>query len=766
MTATITGSTLRFNRKPHDQRSSGHDTFALLQVWLLALALGLCLLADTAVAQTAENKPDTAASQSPKIQLMLDLLGDADVQSWVKQQRQQSISTNNDAAVAAEPTLVERAGQALSATADRIVLHIKQFPVAVAGVFRAPVEVFRSRGESNFLALLGSLGLVLGAGALASVLVSRLMWPVKRRMEARQTIGFGEQVGTLLLRFLADVSGLISFAFVALLTTRFLFASHADQSLVYLLVGTGIGSVWAVVSATRFVLAPRRPDLRLVATDDTTARYISSRLVGLSVLVAVVLMYFELFRQFSLDGSETLRFWVALALVIWISVVTWNVRTGLTSIIKGGDENLTPGLERMAAWWPAVSIVVIVSTWLLIQLAIATAALDITPARGALALALILASPFLDTALRGVVRHSMPPMQGEGVVAEEGYRRTRLAYIRIGRVLMFAIGILVIGRLLGISFRNLAESSFGAQIAANGVQFLLTLAAGYLAWEIVNLWVSRQLAREVSVDEPDHEADGEAGAAGKSRLASVLPLVRTTLQIAIIVLTALLGLAQLGFNITPLLAGAGVVGLAVGFGAQALVKDIVSGIFFLLDDAFRLGEFIDVGGTVGTVERISIRSLRLRGVRGPVHIVPYGEIQKLTNHSRDWVIMKLSFHVPFETDTEKVRKIFKQIGQEMMEVPELAEVTLEPFKGQGVYDVDDIGIVVRAKFKTKPGKQFLIKKEVLKRIQQSFAENGIQFARREVRVQLPEATSKDLTAEEKQAIATSAAAMAQQAQAR
>jgi small-conductance mechanosensitive channel len=230
------------------------------------------------------------------------------------------------------------------------------------------------------------------------------------------------------------------------------------------------------------------------------------------------------------------------------------------------------------------------------------------------------------------------------------------------------------------------------------------------------------------------------------------------MQVAIITLTGLLALSQLGINITPLLAGAGVVGLAIGFGAQTLVQDVVSGVFFLMDDAFRLGEFIDTGGTQGTIEKISIRSLQLRGTKGAVHIVPYGQIPKLTNLSRDWVIMKLKFTVPFDTDVEKVRKLFKKIGQEIMEMEEFKDDLLAPFKGQGVADVDDVGIVVRGKFTTKPGKQFGVRKEIYKRVQRAFEENNIQFARKEVRVQLPENATLD--EKQKEALASAAAAAA------
>ena len=131
-------------------------------------------------------------------------------------------------------------------------------------------------------------------------------------------------------------------------------------------------------------------------------------------------------------------------------------------------------------------------------------------------------------------------------------------------------------------------------------------------------------------------------------------------------------LSSLGVDIGPLLAGAGVVGIAIGFGAQTLVRDIVSGVFFLLDDAFRVGEYIDLGNVMGTVEKISIRSMQLRHHRGALNTVPFGEIRYLTNYSRDWAIMKLEFRVTYDTDVALVKKIFKEINAALMANPEIA----------------------------------------------------------------------------------------------
>jgi small-conductance mechanosensitive channel len=200
-------------------------------------------------------------------------------------------------------------------------------------------------------------------------------------------------------------------------------------------------------------------------------------------------------------------------------------------------------------------------------------------------------------------------------------------------------------------------------------------------------------------------------------------------------------LAALGVNIGPLLTGAGVVGLAIGFGAQTLVRDILSGAFYLMDDAFRMGEYIDVGDAKGTVEKIGIRSLQLRHHRGAVNVVPYGAIQRMTNQSRDWVVEKLEFRVTYDTDITKVKKIIKRIGQELAADPELGPHILQPLKSQGVLAMEDSAMLIRAKFIAKPGEQFVIRREAYQRIKQAFDAAGIQFAHREVTVFVPPGTT-------------------------
>ena len=175
-------------------------------------------------------------------------------------------------------------------------------------------------------------------------------------------------------------------------------------------------------------------------------------------------------------------------------------------------------------------------------------------------------------------------------------------------------------------------------------------------------------------------------------------------------MAVLMALSALGVEVGPLIAGAGVVGVAIGFGAQTLVKDIISGMFYLLDDAFRVGEYIISGSYKGTVELFSLRSIKLRHHRGYLYTVPFGELGAVQNMSRDWVIDKLSVSVIYDTDLDKAKRMIKEISKQIMADPELAPHIIEPLKMQGVEQFGDFAIEIRLKMMTKPGEQFVIRR--------------------------------------------------------
>jgi small-conductance mechanosensitive channel len=255
-----------------------------------------------------------------------------------------------------------------------------------------------------------------------------------------------------------------------------------------------------------------------------------------------------------------------------------------------------------------------------------------------------------------------------------------------------------------------------------------TLFVAFIAWELVRLAIDQHLIAERSLSIPG-AADDDDDAAPASRLQTVLPLLRAAFAVVIGVLAALIVLSRLGVDTAPLIAGAGVFGLAVSFGSQSLVRDIISGLFYMWDDAFRVGEYIDTGRLKGTVETLGIRSVKLRHQNGPLHTIPYGQLGAVTNLSRDFATIKFNLRFVPDTDIELVRKTAKQIGLAMQDDnPELAAEVMQPLKLQGIAEVVDNAVVLRFKFTARPVKPSWVQREYLKRMIKMFAERGVQFA--------------------------------------
>lgn len=281
-------------------------------------------------------------------------------------------------------------------------------------------------------------------------------------------------------------------------------------------------------------------------------------------------------------------------------------------------------------------------------------------------------------------------------------------------------------------------SPFMGGQAADATGWILWLERLSLAivasWAVASfIWrYSEALAPSPAIMLPGHEDQNEKRQT--SRLSTAMPVVRNLALGAVLAVGALVVLSALGVNVAPLLAGFGVLGLALSFGSQALVKDIVSGIFFIAEDAFRIGEYISTGSQQGTVEQIAIRSVRLRHHNGPVHTVPFGQISSVSNYSRDWGTIKFQLKFERDSDPELIRKTAKKVGIAMLDDPEFGADFLVPLKMQGIQDITETSIVVRFKFTSLPGNPSIIKREAIKRLIVACKAAGLEFASNAVTV--------------------------------
>jgi small-conductance mechanosensitive channel len=257
---------------------------------------------------------------------------------------------------------------------------------------------------------------------------------------------------------------------------------------------------------------------------------------------------------------------------------------------------------------------------------------------------------------------------------------------------------------------------------------VVILLVADVLWQMVKAFINHRL-------EVARLAEGDPATMARSgRLLTLLPIFRNFLAVLIGAIAIMMALSGLGVEVGPLIAGAGIFGVAIGFGSQTLVKDVISGIFYMMDDAFRVGEYIQSGTYKGTVESFSIRSVKLRHHRGPIFTVPFGVLGAVQNMSRDWVIDKFLISVSYQTDIAVVKKLVKVVGAELLQDPELGPMIIETVKMKGVEQFGDYGINLSFAFMTKPGHQSGVRRRAYAMIREAFAANGIDFASPTVQV--------------------------------
>ena len=561
------------------------------------------------------------------------------------------------------------------------------------------------------------------------------------------------RVGCLTMRLVLELAFLLTFVAGALITFFILWHGNEVTRTVVMTYLTAVIALRFFVIFSHLLLAPHHPPLRLAHMSDSDARYLHRQNIVLASIAAFGFLTCSLLQQLGLpdDAHRAMAFTVGIVLFATLVYTILRARKAITGDLAWNPQASGRLHLLVAESWPGIAAAYVVVLFFVIVLAVFTGhQVSYLALFGSLITVLLV--PHIDAALVRTAER----LEAQKAIVEQAGGQIRIVGFRAGRIALYLFSVLFLLRIWGVNFFSLAERSVGSRIAGALVDIGLTALVAYVLWEMARIAIDRRLAEEPGgAGEPAEP--GEQGGAGGSRILTLLPLLRVTIQVTIAVMAVMLVLSSLGVDIGPLLAGAGVIGLAVGFGAQTLVRDIVSGVFFLVDDAFRVGEYIDVGSVKGTVEKISLRSLRLRHHRGALHTVPFGEILHLTNYSRDWAIMKLQFRVPFDTDLEKVRKIFKKIGQDLLEDEEIGPDFIQPFKSQGVLETDDSAFVIRGKFMAKPGKQFLIRRAVFQAVQKAFAEQGIRFADRRVTVNVPGA---EHMAPEERAVAEKAAASA------
>jgi moderate conductance mechanosensitive channel len=673
---------------------------------LTGLVACLVLLQAFAWAQTAA---PPAADAPPQVRTLLNLLGDPAVRDWLERQRADAAPT---------PVTQPATQGGLSGALARIEAHLASL---VGAVPRIPAEAahagqqlmaeLQDRGFLKVLLLIASFA-ALGFGLEALYL--RATRRVRIRLEEARPASVAERLRTFGIRFTFALSVVAVFA---LGSVGAFLALQWPPLLREIVVGylTAFVALRLTLMGARFLLAPGAPQLRIVPMN-TTAAWFWFRRVGAFVgwfafgwtTVALLGML-----GFSPEVRLLASYAIGLVLLGIGIEIAWH-RPRIAATVDGSAMPREPRVGRIMS--ATILTLYFVALWLfwvagamkLFWLAAILVLLPVT---------ISVTQRSIDNILRPTDTPATSATEPRSILAVSLERGTR-ALLIIGAVLYLA----------WVWNIDLVEMTRGENVTTRLVRGALSavviLHLADFAWQVVKALIDGKIMQaqkapgEPNTDEARHSA----------RLRTLLPILRNVAFAVLAVMAVMMVLSSLGIEIGPLIAGAGVAGLAIGFGAQTVVKDIISGMFYLLDDAFRVGEYIQSGSYTGTVESFSLRSVKLRHERGSIFIVPFGELGAVQNMSRDWVIDKFKINVPYDTDLDRVKKIIKGIGQALAEKPEYAPHIIEPLKMQGIGEFGDYAIQIKMKMMTKPNQQFVIRRRAFAMIQKAFKENGIEFA--------------------------------------
>ena len=693
-----------------------------------ALAL-LLLLCATPAGWAAEPAGATVVLQLPP-SMSPDTVRELIADLAAKGARPAATPSDPPATAASAPfTSVDFAAQVWVATKDAV--------RAVPNLLQAPqVWVRRVEAEGGTR----SAALIFWAIALAGLVAAPLIGTGMRALlERRQVVqpGLAPRLRAALVKLLVAVAGLATFAF---LFCTALLAVSAGQPL---LEETADRLIWAALQwrlsivVLIIVVSPHRSDLRLLAIDDGDAR-ICSRWFAVYLTVAPFNFFLiRLVEQLGFEHEAVFGAALTSGLIItgYKVAMFWATRRPIARAIlaaTGGEPG--PVRRAVAASWH----------WFFIALSLGifvAAGIEFALGKGAWVARASTATQGIVVALAlvGQASHNLIARLFAGAETDIRLtlRRTRFrrALSALSDVFLWILGAAWLGETWGLDLVDPAPGSFERLFLRPALEAAATVVAAWILWTALSAVIDEKMPPPAAPGDED-EILGSA-----SRLDTLLPLLRNTLLIGLAVVAVIVALATLGLDIGPLLAGLGVVGIAVGFGAQNLVRDIISGLFFLMEDAFRVGEYIDTGRLRGTVEGMSLRSVRLRHQNGPVHTIPFGQVQAVTNYSRDWSVVKFNLHLEPTADIETVRKTIKRVGEELLDDPEIGADFIQPLKMQGVVDVLQTALVVRCKFTATPARPTSLQRQALRRLIDAFAAAEIRFAASSVTVQLTSAAA-------------------------
>ncbi len=492
-----------------------------------------------------------------------------------------------------------------------------------------------------------------------------------------------------------------------------------------LIVANAYATTLLILAIGRMLVSPSVKRLRLLHVSDATASYLMlwlRRIVATAVFgsaFASLALLFGLYQA----AYETLIGVVALIVAVWVGVLVLRSRHQVAARLRAAPD-VESSLARWRNWfagaWHYLALLAIGAAWILWVAGIREGLGGVRILLGTVAILVV--ARLVSIALLGLMNRVLSlapePVQAKLNLADPAARYHRAGRFAVNAIVVVATGIVLL-RFWGIgSFAWFESGRTGAQLISAAVTIAVALLAAIIVWEGANTGLERRLTRLSQAGSAAHSA----------RLRTMLPILRAFLLSAIVTIVGLTALSEIGVNIAPLLAGAGIVGVALGFGSQKLVQDVITGIFVLFENAIQIGDTVTVAGLTGNVEQLSVRTIWLRGGDGAVHIIPFSAVTSITNTNRGLGNASVSVMVAFSEHSDRIIEVLSGIVTEMRESDIFGTLILGDLK-VWVDTVKSNGVTYAGLIACTNSGRWPVQREFNRRMQLRFQELGIDLGK-------------------------------------
>lgn len=580
-------------------------------------------------------------------------------------------------------------------------------------------DVGSDSGRSRWHDILRTMAISIGAAVIAF-----FVFAVPLRRLGNRIARYSR---TTLQKLLAGLAG---FVLDAIPVAAFAFAGSAalastNAGVFATIMTADLMSVLTVALATcalvRLFTRPRRPSLRLLPISDGVARNLNRRFYWLIGVMATAYALTETLPLIGMPPSATTALLTIASLIsagMLIGVIVKHRRAVQYGIERSVTQGTLSGdvVRWLARRWHLIAILAVVALLVTYIVAGDGVFLVVAGRIGLSLLALIGSFVVWRLVVHLNERHARK-LAAKQPDAEVTRQSSKMLLTMIARLLL---AVIVIGLLIHIWLFDVI-AWFGADAGRDLTEATVTIAI------IITLAYAANRAIGAVIDRIQNSRRAESAEQRRRRVETLLPLLRNAAAVIIIAVTTLIVLSEIGLDITPLLASAGVIGLAIGFGAQSLVKDVITGLFILVEDTFGVGDIVTVAGYSGVVEEMSIRTIKLRDFSGTVHVIPFGVVDAASNMTRDFSFAVFEVGVSYAANVDEVIACMREVDEELRSDPEIAAKIIEPIDIVGLDQFGDNAVVIKARTKVHPAQQWGVMRAYNRLLKMRFDERGIEI---------------------------------------